>query len=92
MLGVIQQFQVRVGQVAGRGHLAREKSQSMRAGIVKLLAELKQRMQATTWRFILEGAADSRKDKQRGSKKAVAAERVLMKMMEDQAGQKAILE
>lgn len=33
---------------------------------------------------------DRRKDKQRGSKKAVVAERVLMKVMEDQAGQKAI--
>lgn len=35
---------------------------------------------------------DRRKDKQRGSQKAVAAERVLMKMMEAQAGQKAVLQ
>lgn len=35
---------------------------------------------------------DKRKDKRRGSKKAVAAERVLMKVTEDQAGQKAILQ
>ena len=34
--------------------------QSMRVGVAKLLAELKQRIQATTGRFILEGAAETR--------------------------------
>lgn len=39
--------------------LCQGERQSMRAGIVKHLAQLKQRMQATKWGFILEGAAET---------------------------------
>lgn len=39
--------------------LCQGERQSTRARIVKHLAQLKKRMQATTWRFILEGVAET---------------------------------
>lgn len=46
-------------------------------------------MQATIWRFTLQGAANT--GGRTNEEEEAVAQEVLMEMMEDQAGQKAIL-